>query len=84
MRAILCSGFAKAIIRECFQRMTANGIKIAYIASPAEPDIANYLYDALSPMSRREVHRYVESGQKKGQCNYHCGLDQLAENQLTL
>ncbi|MCP5098722.1 MAG: GNAT family N-acetyltransferase [Chloroflexi bacterium] len=51
-------GFAKAINRECFTRMKANGIKVAEIASSAEPDIANYLYESLSPRDKREVHRY--------------------------
>ena len=51
-------GFAKAVIRECFSRMKVNGIKVVEIASPAEPDVANYLYDSLSPRGKREVHRY--------------------------
>jgi ribosomal protein S18 acetylase RimI-like enzyme len=51
-------GFAKAVIRECFIRMKANGIKIVEIASSAEPHVANYLYDSLSPQDKREVHRY--------------------------
>ena len=51
-------GFATALIRECFARMKANGIKSVGIASSAEPDVANYLYDSLSPKTKREVHRY--------------------------
>ena len=51
-------GFAKAVIKECFTRMKANGIKLVEIASPAEPDVANYLYDSLSPKTKRDVHRY--------------------------
>lgn len=51
-------GFAKAMIRECFARMKANGIQIAEIASSAEPDISNLLYDSLSPQTKREVHKY--------------------------
>jgi len=51
-------GFAKAIIRECFARMMANGIKNVEIASRAEPDISNFLYDSLSPQTKREVHKY--------------------------
>lgn len=51
-------GFAKAVIRECFIRMKANGIKVVEIASRAEPDVANYLYESLSPRDRREIHRY--------------------------
>lgn len=51
-------GFAKAVIRECFARMKANGIQIVEIASSAEPDISNILYDSLSPQTKREVHKY--------------------------
>ncbi|MEZ4680099.1 MAG: GNAT family N-acetyltransferase [Caldilineaceae bacterium] len=51
-------GFAKAINRECFRRMKANGIKTVEIASRAEPDVANFLYNALGPASKREVHKY--------------------------
>ena len=51
-------GFAKAVIRACFTRMKSNGIKWVEIASTAEPAVANYLYDSLSPKSKREVHRY--------------------------
>ncbi|MBN1318148.1 MAG: GNAT family N-acetyltransferase [Anaerolineales bacterium] len=51
-------GFAQAVIRECFVRMKANGIQVVEIASRAEPDVANYLYDSLSPRDKRKVHRY--------------------------
>ncbi|MCB0008113.1 MAG: GNAT family N-acetyltransferase [Anaerolineales bacterium] len=54
-------GLAKAVIRECFARMKANGIKIVEIASRAEPAVANYLYDALAPQARREVHKYKKT-----------------------
>jgi ribosomal protein S18 acetylase RimI-like enzyme len=51
-------GFAKAINKECFARMKANGITTGEIASRAEPDVSNYLYDSLSPRIKREVHKY--------------------------
>jgi len=51
-------GFAKAVIRECFARMKANDIRTVEIASSAEPDISNFLYDSLSPQTKREVHKY--------------------------
>ena len=54
-------GFAKAIIKECFRRMKANGITTVSIASMAEPDVSNYLYDSLSPQTRREVHKYAKT-----------------------
>lgn len=53
-------GFAKAVIRECFTRMKANGINIVEISSRAEPAVANYLYDSLSPKAKREVHKYAK------------------------
>lgn len=53
-------GFARAVIQACFGRMRANGIRTVEIASRAEPDVSNYLYDALSPQSKREVHKYVK------------------------
>jgi len=52
-------GFAKAVIRECFARMQANCIDNVEIASTAEPDVANFLYDSLSPQTKREVHIYT-------------------------
>lgn len=51
-------GFAKAIIKACFSRMKANGIETVDIASRAEPDISNFLYDALAPHTRRKVCKY--------------------------
>ena len=51
-------GFAKAINKECFARMKANGITTVEIASRAEPAVANFLYDSLSPQTKREVHKY--------------------------
>ena len=51
-------GLAKAVVRECFRRMEANGIRTVEIASRAEPAVANFLYDSLSPQARREVHKY--------------------------
>ena len=51
-------GFAKAVIRECFARMKANGIRTVEIASRAEPAVANLLYDSLGPVCKREVHKY--------------------------
>jgi ribosomal protein S18 acetylase RimI-like enzyme len=53
-------GFASAVIKECFTRMRANGIHTVEIASRAEPAVANYLYDSLSPQAKREVYKYVK------------------------
>ncbi len=54
-------GFAKAINKECFRRMKANGINTVNIASMAEPNVSNYLYDSLSPQIKREVHKYAKT-----------------------
>ena len=51
-------GFASAVIKECFARMKANGIRFVEIASRAEPAVANFLYESLSPQAKREVHKY--------------------------
>ncbi|MBN1250408.1 MAG: GNAT family N-acetyltransferase [Anaerolineae bacterium] len=51
-------GFASAVIRECFRRMKANGVRTVEIASRAEPNVSNYLYDSLGPKTTREVHKY--------------------------
>jgi mycothiol synthase len=54
-------GFAKAINKECFRRMKANGITTVEIASRAEPAVANFLYDSLSPRTRREIYKYAKT-----------------------
>ena len=54
-------GFASAVIKECFRRMKANGIRTVEIASGAEPNISNYLYDSLEPATKREVHKYAKA-----------------------
>lgn len=54
-------GFAKAVIKECFARMKAHGIRFVDIASRAEPAIANYLYDSLHPQAKKEVHKYAKT-----------------------
>jgi hypothetical protein len=51
---------ARQVIGACFARMKANGIRIVEIASRAEPAVSNYLYDALSPQIKREVHKYTK------------------------
>lgn len=54
-------GFASAVIKECFRRMKANGIRTVEIASRAEPNISNFLYDSLHPRTKREVHKYAKA-----------------------
>ena len=54
-------GLAQAVVRECFARMRAAGIRTVRIASVAEPAVGNFLYDSLSPSTKREVHRYAKT-----------------------
>jgi ribosomal protein S18 acetylase RimI-like enzyme len=54
-------GFASAVIKACFRRMKANGVRTVEIASGAEPNISNFLYDSLGPMSKREIHKYAKA-----------------------
>jgi ribosomal protein S18 acetylase RimI-like enzyme len=54
-------GFASAVIKACFRRMKADGIKTVEIASRAEPNVSNVLYDSLHPVTKREVHKYVKA-----------------------
>jgi ribosomal protein S18 acetylase RimI-like enzyme len=53
-------GFAKALITECFARMKDNGVLTVGISSWAEPAVANFVYDSLSPRTKREVHKYAK------------------------
>ncbi len=54
-------GFASAVIKDCFRRMKANGIWTVEIASRAEPNVSNYLYDSLHPRNKREIHKYAKA-----------------------
>ena len=60
-RARLAPDAASAAIKECFRRMKANGIRTVEIASRAEPNISNFLYDSLHPQTKREVHKYARA-----------------------
>ena len=55
-------GFATAVIKECFARLKQNGIHTVEIASGAEPNPSNFLYESLLPATKREVHSYGKSG----------------------
>jgi len=41
--------------------MKADGIQTVEISSRAEPAVENFLYDSLSPQTKREVHKYVKA-----------------------
>lgn len=55
-------GLATAVIKECFARLKRNGIHTVEIASSAEPNPSNFLYESLSPATKREVHSYGKPG----------------------
>lgn len=51
-------GLATALAKECFKRLGALGVERASIASHAEPNISNFLYDSLHPTSVKRSFRY--------------------------
>ncbi|MEM7125536.1 MAG: GNAT family N-acetyltransferase [Chloroflexota bacterium] len=51
--------FGKALAKECFKRLANLGVETAWIASNAEPDISNFLYDSLNPESVKRSYRYA-------------------------
>lgn len=52
------NGFGAALAKECFRRLYDMGVERAWIASNAEPDISNFLYDSLNPSSIKRSYRY--------------------------
>lgn len=52
------NGFGKALAKECFKRLHSLGVNHAWIASKAEPDISNFLYDALKPATVKRSYKY--------------------------
>ncbi|MEM7029127.1 MAG: GNAT family N-acetyltransferase [Chloroflexota bacterium] len=53
------NGFGKALAKECFKRLAHKGVENAWIPSDAEPDISNFLYDSLQPVSVKRSYRYT-------------------------
>jgi ribosomal protein S18 acetylase RimI-like enzyme len=51
-------GLATALAKECFRRLYGMGVVRVSIASAAEPDISNHLYESLGPVSTRRAYRY--------------------------
>jgi ribosomal protein S18 acetylase RimI-like enzyme len=47
-------GFASSLAKECFKRLAALGVKTATIASHAEPNISNFLYESLKPVRKKK------------------------------
>ena len=52
------NGFGKALAKECFKRLSKIGVESAWIASSAEPDISNFLYESLNPVSIKRSYKY--------------------------
>ncbi len=50
--------FGKILAKECFKRLASLGAETAWIASRAEPDISNFLYDSLKPTSIKRSFKY--------------------------
>jgi len=53
------NGFGKSLAIECFKRLADLGVETAWIASNAEPDISNFLYDSLNPTTSKRSYRYT-------------------------
>jgi ribosomal protein S18 acetylase RimI-like enzyme len=53
-------GLASAVIHECFNRMRAMGLVTAFIASGAEPNPSNRLYETLQPAQKQVFERWVK------------------------
>ena len=51
-------GLGTALARECFKRLAGLGVERATIASHAEPNVANLLYDSLGPARIKRAYRY--------------------------
>jgi len=52
------NGFATALAGECFKRLKHMGVKMVSIASVAEPDISNLLYESLNPVGVKKAYKY--------------------------
>lgn len=52
---------AEAAIIEAFNRLTARGTRVAWIASGAEPNPSNRLYERLAPTGLWTLHRWTKA-----------------------
>ena len=52
------NGFGQALAKECFKRLANLGVETAWVASHAEPNVSNFLYDSLKPAKVKRSHRY--------------------------
>ena len=54
-------GFASALAKECFKRLHALGVATAAIASDAEPNISNFLYESLKPSYIKRAYEFKKT-----------------------
>ncbi|MEM7799840.1 MAG: GNAT family N-acetyltransferase [Chloroflexota bacterium] len=52
-------GFGKILAKACFKRLHALGVDRAWIASLAEPNVSNFLYESLDPVSIKRSYSYA-------------------------
>ena len=52
------NGLGTALAKECFKRLGNMGVESVWIASHAEPDVSNFLYESLNPASVKRAYRY--------------------------
>jgi ribosomal protein S18 acetylase RimI-like enzyme len=52
------NGLATALAKECFKRLGNMGVASVWIASKAEPEVSNFLYESLKPASIKRSYRY--------------------------
>lgn len=52
------NGLGTALAKECFKRLDNLGVESVTIASHAEPNASNFLYESLTPTSIKRVYRF--------------------------
>ena len=52
------NGFGSCLAKECFKRLGHKGVERVCIASHAEPNISNFLYESLNPVSVKSAFNY--------------------------
>jgi ribosomal protein S18 acetylase RimI-like enzyme len=58
------NGLGTALAKECFKRLGNLGVERVWIASNAEPDVSNFLYESLNPASIKRAYRYSRDLEK--------------------
>jgi len=52
------NGLGTALAKECFKRLNSMRVESVSIASHAEPNVSNFLYESLNPASVKRAYRY--------------------------